>query len=53
MPAHRRHKKETIAMKVNRDHRIRKWLLKLNRIFIEIELKEKRRNDGKEKGNGK
>jgi len=41
MPAHRRHKKSTIALKVNRDHRIYKWLVKLNKVFIEIEFKRK------------
>lgn len=41
MPAHRRHKKESIAIKVHRDKRIYKWLVKLNRIFVEIELKRK------------
>lgn len=44
MPAHQIHKKQTIALKVNRDHRIRRWLIKLNKLFIEIEL---RRKDGK------
>lgn len=44
MGAHKRHRKESIAAKVQRDHRISRWLIRLDKIFIQIEMQKKARS---------
>lgn len=41
MGFHKKHRKEAIATKVHKDRRIVRWLLKLDRIFVRIELTRK------------
>lgn len=41
MPFHKKHRKEAIAAKVNKERRVHRWMLKLDKIFLEIELKKK------------
>lgn len=40
MPTHKPHRKQIVAVRVNRT-KVRRWLIKLDRIFIEIEMKKK------------
>lgn len=40
MPAHKPHRKQIMAVRATRS-KVRKWLIKLDRIFIEIEMKRK------------
>lgn len=39
-PFHKPHRKEAIAAKVNKP-KVRRWLIKLDKLFIEIALKRK------------
>jgi hypothetical protein len=41
MGFHKKHRKEAVATKVNRERRVHRWLLKLDRICFAIELKRK------------
>lgn len=43
-PFHKPHTKRAVASMANRP-KVKKWLLKLNKIFIEIELKRKVKHD--------
>lgn len=42
MPAHQPHRKQVMARRATRS-RIRKWLIRLDRIFLEIKLERKDR----------
>lgn len=41
MGIHKKHRKEAVAARVNKDRRMHHWLIKLNKIYFEIELKRK------------
>lgn len=39
---HKKHRKEALAAKVNKERRIHRWLIKLDKICVEIELRRKK-----------
>jgi hypothetical protein len=43
MGFHKKHRKEAVAAKINKERRVHRWLIRLDKICFLIELKRKER----------